>query len=168
MQGLQELLQDSLRKCVEEIKARHIAAGQMATGKTARALEWRLRIEGSRYIGEILGRPYTGALETGSRPARRRGTEAERQAFVQSLTEWCRVRGFPASGLTDDEYKRAANWLSWYIKKHGTSLYRKGGRRDIITPAIDALRATVEERLQLYYSELMAASFDNQFFTEKS
>lgn len=161
---ISEAIGKELQRCVDDIKRRHVAAGQVATGKTLRSLEWRLRKEGTRYIGEVLGRPFFGALETGSRPARRRGTDEERREFVRSLTEWCRVRGFPSSGLTAEQYERAANWLRWYLVKFGSKLYRSGGRRDIFTPAVEMLTKNVSDHLSLYYDELIKAEITNNFY----
>ena len=62
-------IEDEIRKalddCVNDIKRRSTQAGQVATGKTLRSLEVRVRNEGEAIIGEIWGRPFTGVLETG-------------------------------------------------------------------------------------------------------
>lgn len=164
MTSIQEYLEEALNLTIADIKRRHVAAGQKVTGRTMNALEARVRAEGNRYIGEIWGRPFTGALETGSAPARKRGTEEERQRFIKQLAEWCRMRGFPEGGLTDEQYERAAKWLKWYIGKYGSRLYRSGGRQDIITPALQMLSNLMTERLSLYYNELMSETIDNNFF----
>ena len=156
--------------CVADIKRRHVAAGQRVTGRTMNALEARARREGTAYVFEILGAKYTGAWETGSRPARKRVSEEERREFIKNLAEWCRLRGFPAASLTAEQYERAARWLKWYIGKHGSALYRKGGRRDIITPAVQTLQAQVEQYLADYMDKYIATavggggSVENKFF----
>ena len=75
---LYRTIQQTLLDAVEDIKRRSTQAGQVATGKTLRALEVRMKAEGLEIIGQIWGRPFTGALETGSRPARKEGTAASR------------------------------------------------------------------------------------------
>lgn len=161
--NLENEIRTILDNCVNEIKRRSTAAGQVATGKTLRALEVRLRAEGTAVIGEIWGRPYTGALEAGSRPARKRGTAGERAQMIRAMKEWCAVRGLTA-GMTDKQAENFARWLSWYIKKYGTRLYRHGGRRDIITPALDATRDTLNTRLGEYAAQLFETNTDNKFF----
>ncbi len=160
-------IEDEIRKalddCVNDIKRRSTQAGQVATGKTLRALEVRLRNEGAAIVGEIWGRPFTGALETGSRPARRKGTAAERKAMVADMKEWCRIRGM-TDGMTDKQAENFARWLSWYTKRYGSALFRKGGRRDIITPAVEATKEQLAERLGVYYEQLVTKTIDNNFF----
>ena len=159
MTDVRDILQDALTRCVDDIKRRHVNAGQKATGRTMDALEVRVRAEGAAIIGEIWGMPYTGAWETGSRPARRKGTDAEHQAMVRNLKEWAAIRGLTA-GMTDRQAENLARYLAWYIKRYGSRLWRNGGRRDIITPAVEATERVLEERLSQYYETQM----DNMFF----
>ena len=163
MKDLYIEIQQMLNDCVADIRRRSTQAGQVATGRTLRALEVRMKIEGGRIIGEIWGFPYTGALETGSRPERRKGTAAERQQMVQNLKEWCAIRGLSA-GMNDRQAENLARYLAWYIKRYGTQLYRRGGRRDIITPAIEATRKTLEDRLSVYFELLITGAMDEKIF----
>ena len=156
-------IEKALTDCVNDIRRRSTQAGQVATGRTLRALEVRVRNEGAAIVGEIWGRPFTGALETGSRPARRRGTAAERKAMVADMKEWCRIRGL-TDGMTDKQAENFARWLSWYIKRYGSALFRKGGRRDIITPAIEATKNELAERLGAYYEQQLTYDINNKFF----
>ena len=156
-------IEKALTDCVNDIRRRSTQAGQVATGRTLRALEVRVRNEGAAIVGEIWGRPFTGALETGSRPARRKGTAAERKAMVADMKEWCRIRGL-TDGMTDRQAEKFARWLSWYIKRYGSALYRKGGRRDIITPAVEATKNELAERLGAYYEQQLTYDINNKFF----
>jgi len=155
------ILDDALRTCVDDIKRRHVQAGQKATGKTMNALEVRMRQEGAAIIGEIWGFDYTGAWETGSRPARRKGTDEERRAMVRNLKEWATVRGLTV-GMTDKQAENLAKYLAWYIKRYGSKLWREGGRRDIITPAIEATQRVLEERLGVFFEMELSNQFFNQ------
>ena len=173
MTDVRDILQDALTRCVDDIKRRHVNAGQKATGRTMDALEVRVRAEGAAIIGEIWGMPYTGEWETGVpssprlwKPRRgcwrngcRKGTDAERQAMVRNLKEWAAIRGLTA-GMTDRQAENLARYLAWYINRYGSRLWRNGGRRDIITPAVEATERVLEERLSQYYETQM----DNMFF----
>ena len=163
MATIEDMMRKALDDCVADIKRRSTQAGQVASGRTLASLEVRMRREGESIIGEIWGRPFFGALETGSRPARRRGTTASRQAMVADMKEWCRIRGLTA-GMTDKQAKNFARWLSWYIKRNGSALYRKGGRRDIITPAVEATKNELTERLGTYFEQLITHDINNKFF----
>lgn len=163
MATIEEMMHKALDDCVADIKRRSTQAGQVASGRTLASLEVRMRREGESIIGEIWGRPFFGALETGSRPARRKGTTASRQAMVADMKEWCRIRGL-TNGMTDKQAENFARWLSWYIKKHGTKLYRQGGRRDIITPALEATKEQLAERLGVYYEQILTHDINNKFF----
>lgn len=157
-----------LDRTIADIKRRSTQAGQVATGKTLRALEVKVRQEGAAIIGEIWGRPYTGALETGSRPARRKGPEVSKKSMVVDLAQWCRIRGLDknkdGSPMTDKQLKNLAAHLAWYIKRYGTRLYRQGGRRDIITPALEWTERTLDERLTVYFEQLVTDEISNNFF----
>ena len=157
------IIQRELNTCVDDIKRRHVQAGQRATGKTMNALEVRMRQESGRIIGEIWGMPYTGAWETGSRPASRRGDEMARRMFVQNLKEWMEIRGL-TNGLTDKQKDTAAEHLAWYIKHYVSALWRKGGRRDIITPAIEATTKSLEQYFELYFEQLLTGQMTDNFF----
>jgi hypothetical protein len=158
-------IQKALTDCVNDIKRRSTQAGQVATGRTLRALEVRVRREGVNVIGEIWGRPFTGVLETGSRPASRasRNPKLTRKVMAVDLAEWMRIRGL-TNGLTDEQRKHAAEHLAWYIRKYGSALYRKGGRRDIITPAVEATKNELTERLGAYYEQLLTSDINVKFF----
>lgn len=158
-------IEKALTDCVNDIKRRSTQAGQVATGRTLRALEVRVRREGVNVIGEIWGRPFTGALETGSRPASRasRNPKLTRKVMAVDLAEWMRIRGL-TNGLTDEQRKHAAEHLAWYIRKYGSALYRKGGRRDIITPAVEATKNELTERLGAYYEQLLTSDINVKFF----
>lgn len=165
MKDLYVVMEQALNNCVEDIKRRSTQAGQVVTGKTLRALEVRMRIEGGNIIGEIWGRPYTGALETGSRPARKasQNPKLTQKIMAANLAQWMKVRGL-ATGMTDKQLKLAAEHLAWYIRRYGTQLYRNGGRRDIITPGIEATVQTLSDRLGVYYEQLVTDSIENNFF----
>lgn len=159
MAEVEDIMRRTLEDCVYDIRRRHVEAGQRVTGRTMDALEARVRREGTTIIGEIWGLPYTGAWETGSRPARRRGSDEERRAMIRHLREWADIRGLTA-GMTDSQAQHLASYLAWYIKRYGSRLYREGGRRDIITPAVEAAKATLAERLGAFYD----TEINNMFF----
>lgn len=167
MQSIHDIIADNLDVMIAEIKTNSTRAGQVATGRTLKSLEKVIHSGGNLdYSAQVLGRPFFGTLETGSGPARKRGSDKDREAFKSSLSEWCRIRGFPSSGLTDEQYRRAAERLRWYILRYGSKLYRKGGRRDIFTPAVKTFEDRLTNSLASLFETEIVNSFTSNFRTQ--
>ena len=162
MTNIHDDIKAALDDCITDIRQRHVAAGQRASGRGMASLESSVERAGDGYVGRILGLPYVGAWETGRGPATKSGAPQEQAAFVASLAEWCRIRGFPASSLSDEEYIRTARWLRWYINRFGSKLYRTGGRRDIFTPATEALTRRLEQLAAAYYEAEVRENFNQK------
>ncbi len=159
IENLDTLMNSALSHCIETIKNNSRKAGQVATGKTLRSLEYTLQKQGKSYIGRILGRPYFGTLETGRGPYN--GGKGNPSGFNQNLIEWMKARNFQCKD--EDEYLRMANYLRWKINKFGTALYRKGGRKDIFTPAVQELTEFVENELIIFYTSQIEDMFTKGF-----
>lgn len=153
------MLDKAFSTCVATIKNNSRNAGQVATGKTLRSLEYRIKAQGAGYVATILGRPYFGNLETG-RGVYQGGKPAP-AGFNQRLIEWMKARNFNCKD--EKEYLRMANYLRWKINKFGTALYRKGGRKDIFTPAVADLTEFVEKELVIFFTTAMENSFTKGF-----
>lgn len=150
---------------VADIRNNSRAAGQVATGKTLASMEVR---QGTTDNGglrlELWARAYFGALDTGSRPARRKGSEAEREQFIRQLTEWCKLRGVPSAGLGDERYRSFAKFLKWHINKYGTALYRNPSKQyKVIKPATDRFEQRLTYALRAWFDKTVA----NEFYTRK-
>ena len=160
MQDLHNILDNAIAEAIDQIKQASTAAGQKVTGRTLASLEGRVTVQDNgNFVAEILGRPFFGALETGTSPARHKGSDAARKQFITDLALWCKARGFTSTGLSDEQYQRIATWLSWYLKKHGSKLHRDGGRRDIFTPAVDALTQRLLEDIPTLFSQQIVNNF---------
>lgn len=160
MADIESILAEALEVSVREIRQAITATGSNATGRTAKSLEARVRKDGEGVVGGVYGRPYAWALETGSRPATRRGTEAERQRFINDLYLWCKARGLPNGAVNEAQRLRFAKFLKWRINKYGTQLFRRGGRRDIITPSFERLGRELPGKIGGYYVTEIVKGFD--------
>lgn len=156
---LESIVRKALSQCIATIKDNSTRAGQVATGKTLRSLEYTLKDSGTAYIAQILGRPYFGTLETGRGPYR--GGKGDPEGFNQRLIEWMKARGFNCRD--EEEYRRMANYLRWKINKFGTALYRKGGRKDIFTPAVADLQEFLEKELLMFFQYTVEDMFTKGF-----
>lgn len=143
MTSIRNILADSIDEAISAIRSNI----PNASGESAASLQ-RVIIEEAEYsfTAQLLARPFFANIETGRGPYT--GAEVGQQgAFADRLAEWCRIRGFPSSGLTPEQYSRAARWLSWYINRFGDKQFRSGSRRDIYSSAIEQLTDNVERRL---------------------
>lgn len=156
---IRAMLDKAFSACVATIKNNSRNAGQVATGKTLRSLEYRIKAQGAGYVATILGRPYFGNLETGRGVYQ--GGKTDPAGFNQRLIEWMKARNFNCKD--EKEYLRMANYLRWKINKFGTALYRKGGRKDIFTPAVADLTEFVEKELVIFFTTAMENSFTKGF-----
>lgn len=162
MANIDNILAEALGVAVEEIKKAIIATGQNATGRTAKSLEAQVTTTPEGANGAVMGRPYAWALETGTKPATRKGSPSARQQFIRDLYEWCKVRGLPDGAVTEEQRLRFAKFLKWYIGKYGSRLYRRGGRRDVITPSVQRLERELPSRIGGYYVTQIVKSLDKK------
>lgn len=146
---------------LDELKARiiqnHTAAGQVASGRTAKSL----RIEVDEDSGRLFGRSPFGTLETG-----RKGGKVPRQ-FYLIIRKWMADKGIQAPPIpykTDRPHKYTpeemgalsmAAAIAETIRKKGTKLYRDGGRNDIYSKEIEKTRKILAERLSRFIIQKM-------------
>ena len=136
----QEIIQTEFNALRTDIINRMTSAGQMATGRTAR----KFTVENvSDSHGELWGAMWTFSLEKGRGPAKGKGNSSG--DFVANLKLWIVAKGIQVKDEKDLD--RLAKFFAWYINKFGTGLFRRGGRTDIYTPAIDQFMKNIKEKL---------------------
>ena len=165
MISIREKISAIVNDCISDIKRNSRAAGQVATGRTLKTLESEVISYGDAYTAIIWGAAYLGTLETGRGKARTAGTPEQQREFVRNLAEWCRVRGIHTD-FNETQMENFARYLKGRINTSGTQLYRKGGRKDIITPAVEKMIARIDEEVA---KELGAEVIEitNNFFTKR-
>lgn len=122
------LIQDALNKFGDEtvtmIQSNLASTGTNASGETSQSLKSEVR--GERVT--VTGKPFIYVVETGRKPGK--------MPPVSDLLKWLETGKISFSGKID-----SVAWaISVSIAQHGSSLFRKGGRDDIITPAISDKR----------------------------
>lgn len=157
---LDTVVSDALKVCIEEIKQNSRNAGQVATGRTLKSLEWRLDQQGNDFVAQILGRKYFGSLETGRGVYQ--GGKANIKQFNENLVAWFKARGIH-SEMSEEQLYLEANRLRWYINKYGTSLYQRNGRKDIFTPPVEGFMQTLQEQLIFFFKEQIENKFTEGF-----
>lgn len=161
MSEIGDIIRKELDRAVSDIRRNAQSAGKVATGKTIRSLEREVFDFGGGAEGRIYGASYISTLETGRPPARNASTPYQKQQFIRSLMEWCRVRGIGQS-LNDEQLYRLANYMRWRINTFGSQLWQRGGRKDIITPALEQAEARIEGQLEEYIIEYTYRKFNNK------
>ena len=128
--------------------------GTNASGRTSQSL--RLEVTDFSFI--IWGRKAFSTVETG------RMAGAVPKGFNDIIKQWIKDKGI---SVTQIPYKRkeSENWrpkyteyerslniaagaISFTIKKSGTSLYRKGGRKDIFSNAFSNSLPEIKKEIQ--------------------
>lgn len=157
MEELRNIVSDLLAEFVKDVQTNAMQQRKHVTGRTVRSMERRVTASEGAVRGEMWAAPYIWTLDTGSAPARRRGTDAERESFIQSLTEWCRAKSLPMGGLTQDKYRAFAKFLKWYIQKHGSWLYRNPSQQHkVIAPAIEELDNNLTRRINAAFTDIIS------------
>lgn len=111
---------------VEQIRQNLASTGTNATGKTSKSLRYEVTNTGTKATLKVIGKPYFAVVETGRKPTP--SFTKPSVEFVDSIKEWLRARG-------KDE--KSAYAIAKSIHKSGTALFRKGGRKDIISNVIN-------------------------------
>jgi len=110
---------------VQSIRNNLASTGTNATGKTSQSLRFEVKNEGSKITIKILGKPYLAVVETGRRDTPQYTKPSIE--FVASIQEWMNAKGKEGSAYA----------IAKSIHQHGTKLFQKGGRQDIISNVIN-------------------------------
>ena len=145
------ILQNNIEKLKDNIISRHVAAGQVASGRTKAGFEVKILTPNH---GQLLGYSYSGVLEQG-----RRGGKIPKE-FRLIIERWAIAKGITFSSEADRS--RFAYFVSQKIRREGTKLYRSGGSIDIFSSAIEEMKETLTKELGATYQ----IEIKNQIFTK--
>ena len=130
MNPITEILQKFGIDSVDLIRSAMAAKDRNATGKTSESILWQTPTD----THLIVDAPsYIFAVETGRGPRK----SSQNANLKSKLLQWVQARSITWAGKTSEQI---ASFLTWYINKYGTKLYREGGVKDIITPALAETR----------------------------
>lgn len=122
---INELLYSEGIQLGNDIRANIGAAGEWATGDTARSIRIEVKQEGTKYRMQLLARPYFWTVQTGRRPTPNKKPSRE---MIANITRWVEARGIDLGAV----------WaIAMTIQRRGTRLWLEGGRTDIVDPALD-------------------------------
>jgi hypothetical protein len=151
---LKQIVEAKLKAAISKIQDNLESTGTNASGRTSQSL----RLESSDYGFIIYGRKAFATVETG------RMSGGIPKGFNDIIKQWIKDKGI---SVTQIPYKRkeSENWrpkysvserslniaagaISFTIKKSGTSLFRKGGRKDIFSNAFSEALPEIKKDIQ--------------------
>ena len=148
-----DIMQDELDKLKARIIANMRAANEVASGRTIKSLAVRVSDERGTLVNTAQGVPFFEITETG----RKAGKVPRR--FYLIIYQWMLDKGIAAAPMpykTNRPHKydpqtrgnlSMAAAIAQHIKQSGTSLHRRGGRRDIYTQEVDITMKNIGDRL---------------------
>ena len=115
-----------------------------ASGRTIRSLSVRVSEDGDTYTGELTGRPFFGALETGSKPWRNQYKHPP-LFFREIIQQWIDDKGLDLN----------AYLVARKIMRTGSKLYREGGRDSIYSKEIRKTIERVNRRALQFWNNVL-------------
>lgn len=158
MSDLSKIVEDILNQegqdMVDEIRENLAATGSNASGKTSESIRYEVEIEGKKAALSLFGRGYIMSVETGRGPRQ----SSKESNFLDGMKDWMKIKGI-GSGLTQKKFDQLARFFTFRQNKLGSLLFRRGGRKDIITPVISAerVREVSDRVIKVYADDLFKA-----------
>lgn len=143
------VLKDELGQLKARIAQNIMTAGANASGKTINSMQVFVGPDVNNTVGELTGRKYFGALETGARPWSVKPKRVPTK-FAEIIEQWMEDKG-----ISGDMSPYA---VAYKIIHEGTELFRAGGRDTIYSKEIPKTIKAVRTRLLGQYSEMVTSN----------
>ena len=127
MQAIEETLRKFGVDSVALLQQNIASSGQNASGRTSRDIKWQTPLPNKLVVD---GPPYVYVLETGRGPNKNQAPGA-----ISGFVGWA-GKTFMKDWTVNKPVDYNPFAISAVIAKHGTKLFRQGGRKDIITPVL--------------------------------
>lgn len=138
---IEDILIEELQTLQADIIAAHKAAGQYTTGRTAASLH--TEVDGLH--GQLWGASYIGVLDRGRAPGK------IPYNMRDIILKWAQAKGITFA--TPADASSFAYFVSKKIREEGTTLYREGGRTDILTEPVARFQERLTKRLVALYTQ---------------
>lgn len=144
--AIDDILAQAGKSAVEKIQANLSSTGSNATSETSRSIHYSVENQGNKTILTIVAKPYFMVVETGRKPTPDKKPGRE---MIENIGRWLAARG------KEESMKWA---VAVKINKEGTELYKKGGRKDIVSNVItdDFIQTIMKEILQHFAEAVMS------------
>lgn len=144
--AIDDILAQAGKSAVEKIQANLSSTGTNATSETSRSIHYSVENQGNKTTLTIVAKPYFMVVETGRKPTPDKKPGRE---MIENIGRWLAARG------KEESMKWA---VAVKINKEGTDLYKKGGRKDIVSNVItdDFIQTIMKEILQHFAEAVMS------------
>ena len=144
------LLNERLQWLADQVRANHIQAGQVASGKLRDSIKPNVEDMGEHIIGYVETLSYIESMEQGNAPWEPIPTKQAKDGhtydyvpkwFADAIGKWMDDKDIKET----KERNRYA--VAWKIIHDGTLLYRQGGRSDIYSENTKAVAEEIADEL---------------------
>lgn len=157
-EAVKQILEEEGADIVGTIQDNLASTGTNASGETSKSLRYEVDFSESASLS-IYGRGFIFGVETGRQPRK----SSVQSGFLDGMLKWMKIRGI-GSGLSQKKFEQLGRFFTWRQNKFGSKLFRKGGRKDIITPAItdEAVKRISDRAVKAYLDEVFNRNLNDK------
>ena len=122
--AIDDILTKAGKYAVEKIQGNLASSGTNATEESSQSVMFSVESQGNKSTLTITAKPYFMVVETGRKPT---PDKKPGRDMLDNIGKWLTARG------KEESMKWA---VAIKINKEGTELYKKGGRKDIVSNVI--------------------------------
>lgn len=144
------LLTERLGWLAEQVRANHIQAGQVASGKLRDSIVAYVDDQEESIIGHVDALSYIESMEQGNAPWEPIPTKQAKDGHVYDyVPKWFAeaIGKWMADKHIQETKERNRYAVAWKIIHDGTLLYREGGRTDIYSEITKAVAEEIADEL---------------------
>lgn len=144
------LLNERLQWLADQVRANHIQAGQVASGKLRDSIVAYVDDQEESIIGHVDALSYIEAMEQGNAPWEPIPTKQAKDGHVYDyVPKWFAeaIGKWMADKHIQETKERNRYAVAWKIIHDGTLLYREGGRTDIYSEITKAVAEEIADEL---------------------
>lgn len=145
--AIEDILDKAGKYAVQKIQGNLSSTGTNATTETSKSVRYSVESHGNKSTLTIAAKPYFMVVETGRRPTPDKKPSRD---MIDNLGKWVAARG------KEDSMKWA---IAMKINKEGTDLFKKGGRKDIVSNVItDEFINDLAQEILTHFAESVLSS----------
>lgn len=144
--AIDDILDKAGKFAVSKIQDHLSSTGTNATSETSQSVVYSVERQGNKSTLTVTAKPFFMVVETGRKPTPEKKPGRE---MLDNIGKWLAARG------KEESMKLA---VAVKINKEGTELYKKGGRKDIVSNVItdQFIDELAEEILQYFADAVMS------------
>lgn len=145
--AIDDILTKAGKYAVEKIQGNLASSGTNATEESSESVTFSVESQGNKSTLTITAKPYFMVVETGRKPTP--GKKPGRE-MLDNIGKWLTARG------KEESIKWA---VAVKINKEGTELFKKGGRKDIVSNVItDQFIEDIANEILQYFADAVLSN----------